>query len=171
MYMWPESQVFADIACCSLFITAVDYTDAAKILYQNGYDRPLKVTCSDGKQGINRIRSSYSRGHGDRVFQFYCSAYSSSGCSVCKTTPNYINKRHQHINYNCPANQVLSGVESVHYNSGEDRTWKFRCCESLSYVTANCELTPFINNFHQNFDYTIPGGKVMVGIHSFWRGK
>ena len=140
-------------------------------MWQNGWDRPLRAICPDGRQGINRIRSAYSRGHGDRVFQFYCTSYSSSGCSVCKTTPNYINKRRKNINFNCPANQVLSGVESVHYNSHEDRTWKFRCCESMSYVTANCELTPFINNFHHNFDYTIPGGKIMVGIHSFWQGK
>ena len=166
--MWPESQVFAEIhiACYILFII-----DVVKILYQNGYDHPLKVICADGKQGINRIRSSYSKRHRDRVFQFYCKTVGTSSCSECKTTPNYINKRHQHINFNCPTNQILSGVESVHYNSGEDRTWKFRCCESLRYVTANCELTSFINNFKQNFDYTIPRGKVMVGMHSFWHGK
>ena len=143
----------------------------AEIMWQNRYDRPLRVTCADGKQGINRIRSTYSRGHGDRVFRFYCSTVGKPKCSSCKTTSNYVNRKHQAILFNCPANQILSGVQSIHFNRGEDRTWKFRCCGSSGYVTTNCELTPFINNRYNKFDYLVSGGKVIVGMHSFWHKK
>ena len=84
---------------------------------------------------------------------------------------NYVNDYRKPILFNCPANQVVAGVESVHNNSPEDRVWKFRCCTSFQHATTNCELTDYINNLHGNFDYTVPGSKVVVGMYSTWVNK
>ena len=140
--------------------------------YQNnGFDRPLRLHCSKA-HAIKRIQSSYSSGHRDRRFNFICSRYGNpSKCSDCTTTPQYVNNYRKPILFNCPANQVVAGVESVHNNSPEDRVWKFRCCSSSGHVTTNCELTNYINNLHGNFDYTVPGSKVVVGMYSTWVNK
>ena len=75
------------------------------------------------------------------------------------------------ISFNCPVNQALTGVESIHSNAKEDRRWKFRCCETFEHVTSNCELTGKINRLHHTFDFNVPGGKVLVGMHSYWNNK
>ena len=114
----------------------------------------------------------YSKSHGDRKFLFSCVSYgSSSVCSDCKTTPQFVNKKQEAISFNCPTNQVLSGVESTHFNKGEDRRWKFRCCETFEHVTSNCELTRYINELKKSGDFTVDGGKVVVGVHSYWASK
>ena len=107
--------------------------------YQNGYDKPLTFQCSSS-HAIKRVKSKYSKTHGDRKFLFSCASYgSSSVCSDCKTTPQFVNKKKEAISFNCPSNQVLSGVKSTHSNEGEDRRWKFRCAKhlSMSPATAN----------------------------------
>ena len=130
----------------------------------------MRLYCGKS-QAIKRIRSTFSRGHGDRRFNFLCASYgSSSVCSDCKTT-DYVNRYREAISFNCPVNQALTGVESIHLNAKEDRRWRFRCCETLEHVTSNCELTGKINRLHHNFDFNVAGGKVVVGMHSHWANK
>ena len=140
-------------------------------MYQNNiYDGPLHVCCGRS-QAIKRIQSTYSSTHRDRRFTFSCGSFGALKCSYCKTTPQNVNQYRQPINFNCPANQVVAGMDSVHDNRPEDRVWKFRCCFTRGYATANCELTDYINKLHGKFDYTVPGKKVVVGLHSTWVNK
>ena len=62
----------------------------------------------------------------------------------------------------CSPNYYLSGMESVHKNSLEDRIWKFRCCCLSKHVTSNCGLTGYINNRYHAFNY-------MVGQSWTWK--
>ena len=136
--------------------------------YQNNFDGPLKVTCSSGRSAINRIKSVHSNSHEDRRWGFICSkVIKPAHCFKCKKS-GFVNGYHQQIMFNCPANQVLTGVESYHNNGKEDRIWKFTCCESFDHVTMNCELSGFINELDKRMDYTAQNGKVIVGLHSYY---
>ena len=116
---------------------------------------PLKAYCGK-EQAIYGVSSAYSTGHRDRIWKFFCKKIEQPKCFNCETSSEYDTQYQQHIAFNCPPNQVISGLESVHNNGREDRIWKFRCCANFEHV--HCELTGYIINL---------GLDSIVGLHSY----
>ena len=55
----------------------------------------------------------------------------------CSST-GYVNEWDLPMNFMCPANQYIAGVESDHDNGREDRRWKFTCCGIPNHITLSC---------------------------------
>ena len=109
--------------------------------YQNPFDAPLKMACRSGRGAIKRIISIHDNRREDRRWAFLCGhVINPAHCFQCRRT-NPVNVYRGPLMFNCPPNQVLSGVESIHSNAKEDRIWRFVCCESYKHVTTKCELT------------------------------
>ena len=139
-------------------------------MYHNQFDQPLIGHCGKN-QAVYRIQSYFSNIHKDRRYRIYCKSIVHNRCNAKCWKSNYVNSYRQHIAFNCPPNYYLSGMESVHSNRMEDRIWKFRCCYLPKYVTSNCGLTGYINYRYYGFNYMVGLGKVVVGMHSYWKQK
>ena len=154
---------------CALFHLVFFFSLASRYVGNNRPDQPLKAYCGK-EQAIYGVSSAYSTGHSsDRIWKFFCKKIEQPKCFNCETSSEYDTQYQQHIAFNCPPNQVISGLESVHNNGREDRIWKFRCCANFEHVTTNCELTGYINNLKKGLDYKAGQDKVIVGLHSYWR--
>ena len=58
----------------------------------------------------------------------------------------YINDFDQPMAYNCPLNQYVSGMESIHSNHYEDRRWKLYCCSLASkycHISVNEHISMY----------------------------
>ena len=71
----------------------------------------------------------------------------------------------------CPANYILTGVNSIHENSHEDRRWKFRCCRAENHFTRKCLVNGgYINDWNQMMDYNA-GAYVFTGVYSYYSNE
>lgn len=66
-------------------------------------------------------------------------------------------------------NGFIVGMESHHSNKKEDRRFSFFWQESPNHSLEDCSWTTKLNDFDQpKFDYTLPEGKVIAGVESFF---
>jgi len=73
------------------------------------------------------------------------------------------------LNFHCPAQQVLYGVESYHDNGKQDRRWKFKCCRVSSNVSLQKKrLTGSINDWDENLQWWCSkSDEVVVSLYSY----
>ena len=151
----------------------------AQVKYQNQYDKPLNVECSEEKgEAIYRIQSTYSTKTKDRRFLFSCIKIAKSPSIRCKWY-NDINEWDSPLLFTCPSDYYIAGIKSRHNNGREDRRWSIKCCRSEGYHTESCQLTKEINQFRQPIDYTAElsgcageeGQAFFAGLHSFHDNK
>ena len=138
----------------------------AKLMYKNQWDGPLSQQCPGG-QGFYRVRSEHNNGREDRLWEFYCRSVVQCASATCTTT-SYINNFRDVISFMCPKNKYMAGVHSYHDNGKEDRRWRFTCCSAPSYVTRECRLTGFVNNFDHPMNFIASAGEVITGVNSYY---
>lgn len=139
-------------------------TGIFKPKWQNEWDDHLRVECKD-KEGFTRVRSEHSNKREDRRWKWDCSKVAMTKFTKCVWS-DYQNGYDTPILFQCPANHILSGIESDHSNKSEDRKWKFRCCVAKNHFTRNCFLTDYINDWDKKMDYTAKD-YVFTGAMSF----
>ena len=140
--------------------------ETAQVQWQNDWDRPLNVRCRNN-QAFYRVRSYHDNGREDRHWLWYCrTVLRNTRFTNCQLT-GWQNDYDQPLMFQCPANKVLTGVESVHDNGREDRRWKFQCCDANGYYTRNCYLTNWINNWDASMDHAVPSPRVLTGAYSY----
>ncbi|BFZ22716.1 hypothetical protein BsWGS_25754 [Bradybaena similaris] len=79
---------------------------------------------------------------------------------------SYVNEYQQNAEFECPANQILSYMGSVHSSTYQDRIWEFQCREAGS-ATSSCYWTNYLNGLIQWVQYACPGNEVLNGIKSY----
>ena len=140
--------------------------ETAKTQWQNEYDDELDVVCPD-KQGFYRVVSQYDGTTRDRQWQWDCREVTKTTTANCFWTEDWENWFHRPFFFRCPANYILTGVNSIHHNAYEDRRWKFHCCDAENHFTKNCFATDYMNNWYENIDYTVDQSYVLTGVFSF----
>ena len=138
----------------------------AKTQWQNEYDDELRVECSD-KQGLYRVASQYDGTRRDRQWQWDCREVTKATFTNCFWTDGWENWFDRSFFFQCPVNNILTGVNSIHHDAYEDRRWSFRCCQAENHFTKNCFATDYINDWHQYLDYTVDQSYVFTGVFSF----
>ncbi|KAK3795192.1 hypothetical protein RRG08_056255 [Elysia crispata] len=136
-------------------------TAASCSSYCGSYD----PSCSH-RQTLKNIYSVHDNRREDRRWRFSC-ANGPGGCQVrdCHWT-GYVNGWDAPMNFVCPANYVISGLQSYHDNRREDRLFKFKCCIHKGYITYSCSLTGYINSWDGVLNYNVPSGHVLTGVAS-----
>ena len=134
--------------------------------WQNNYDGVLNVECSD-KQGLYRVVSQYSSPTRDRQWQWDCHEVTKTTFTECYWTDNWENVWDEPFFFQCPANYILTGVNSIHSNYYEDRRWKFRCCHAENHFTKNCFASDYINDWNQFIEYSVDQSYVFTGVYSY----
>jgi len=132
--------------------------------WDTSWDKEFTYTCPSN-QHLYRIKSKHDNGKEDRVWSFYCrnsGAVKTSGCSWT----NYLNSMDNVVNYKCPSNKILTGINSYHSNGPEDRRWKARCCDAATPLSG-CSWSGYWNNWDGWMDGSINNNQVMTGMYSY----
>lgn len=140
--------------------------DLARMQYQNSYDGPLSVSCY-GIQGMYKVTSVHSNYHEDRIWMWECRNVVNSGSLDSCSKTDYVNEFDLPMNFLCPANKYIAGVESHHDNGVEDRRWKFTCCGISGKITTSCRQTGYVNNFDTPINFEASNGEVITGVYSY----
>ena len=138
----------------------------AMMQYQNDFDQPLYADCN-GIQGMYKVSSVHSNHHEDRAWLWECRDVVSGGSiSQCSDT-GYVNEFDLPMNFMCPANYYVKGVESHHDNNREDRRWKFTCCSIQNRITVSCRQTGYVNDWDAPMNFVAGQGEVITGVYSY----
>ncbi|GFS13748.1 hemagglutinin/amebocyte aggregation factor [Elysia marginata] len=131
--------------------------------FHTNWDAPFLYECPLGLV-LKSIHSVHDNRKEDRRWRFGC-GIAASGCKLraCHWT-DYVNWWDAPMNFVCPANYVISGLQSYHDNHREDRRFKFKCCSHRHYITYSCSLTGYINNWDAVLNYNVPRGHVLTGV-------
>ena len=114
-----------------------------------------------------KVSSVYSNGHRDRAWKWECRSVGSSGHKKQCSSTGYVNEWDLPMNFMCPANQYIAGVESNHDNGREDRRWKFTCCDIPNHITLSCRSSGYVNSQNAPLNFQAGEGEVITGVYSY----
>ncbi|XP_068673352.1 hemagglutinin/amebocyte aggregation factor-like [Montipora foliosa] len=138
----------------------------AGVAWVNGWQQYFSVKCGNS-YSIRTWRSIHRNCKEDRIHYFQCSygpmSYQEKHCSH---TANYANDYDGKLSFKCPHNGFIAGVRSTYSGHHKDRKFSFRCCHKDGYCAHTCKLTPTLNNWDQEINYSVPWGYYLVGAHS-----
>ncbi|XP_043535221.1 hemagglutinin/amebocyte aggregation factor-like isoform X2 [Chiloscyllium plagiosum] len=97
----------------------------------------------------------------ERVWDFACKA-TFRGIINCSWT-DYVNNFDEGINFSCPSESLICGVENLQLPKHKDRKWKFYCCGKYTVCYANCAWTDYVNESKEYFSWLVPKGFYLVG--------
>ncbi|KAH9491656.1 hypothetical protein Btru_030606 [Bulinus truncatus] len=117
-------------------------------------------------ESLLALTSIHNNHHEDRIWNFTCSAPPHGAkLSTCEWS-GYVNQYDQLVNYQCPGEGMICGIESVHDNRHEDRIWSYFCCAPIGFITHGCELTPYVNTYDNLLNYRVPDDYILRGVDS-----
>lgn len=106
--------------------------------FVNTYDNPVNFVCP-GNKVMTGHYSVHNNNNEDRVFRYFCSDMVNPNdfsrvavrntCTWYPSTVGYVNNFDSPVDFNCPGNQVMTGVHSYHSSNNEDRRFRFQCCD------------------------------------------
>jgi len=136
--------------------------------YVNSFDGAFDYSAShNGRRGaIYHVYSYHSNGAEDRRFEFGTAA-TTVGDLVYESRYGNINSYDSTSYVDCPANYVLTGIQSHHHNGAEDRQFRYDCGHFSGWSTSNPNTTPYVNGWDQTVNYYCPSGKVLTGMRSY----
>ncbi|XP_063058490.1 hemagglutinin/amebocyte aggregation factor-like [Engraulis encrasicolus] len=138
--------------------------EAKDLRWQNSFDEALFFHCPT-LESISYIMSEHNNHHEDRLWDFHCQKTFTQTPS-CFTT-NWVNDFDDPLDFQCPSNSVITGMESYHDNRHEDRRWKFTCCNANYFCTGNCEWSGYVNDFDAIISWGVPSGHYLAGVSSY----
>ncbi|RUS79343.1 hypothetical protein EGW08_012897, partial [Elysia chlorotica] len=137
--------------------------------WMTDYDQHFTFQC-DENQHLKSIDSAHDNAKEDRVFNFTCEdAPAWTLLGGCEWS-GFANDYDGFLEYQCPKESVITGIESIHSNPKEDRIFKFKCCEPFGgppgMFTHGCLYTDFVNDYDETFSFAVPDGMVLRGVSS-----
>ena len=112
-----------------------------------------------------QIESVYDQTKNDRKWKFHCKKFPGK-ISCCQWT-SFINGYDKTINFTCPGNTFVAGVEAHFHKDYKDRRYKLKCCQFLNKVKSGGKISQsFINDWHGSLKFTLPTDSVIVGMES-----
>ncbi|XP_059141119.1 dermatopontin-like isoform X2 [Physella acuta] len=130
--------------------------------FLNEYDQPFDFRCPYGSV-INYIYSEHHDYFEDRRFEILCRSQKTTECAHS----GYVNAFDQAVNFICPGDKVMTGIESYHDNHYEDRRFNFQCCKIPDKKLSNCYMTAEVNTWDGPMTLQVPDGHVIQGAHSY----
>ncbi|MGI4401081.1 hypothetical protein ACR2V8_26850, partial [Klebsiella pneumoniae] len=79
----------------------------------------------------------------------------------------WINNYDGSMGFNCPYGYVVTGFQSQHSNSHEDRRWKMKCSKKFGMRTHSCYTTNYVNWFDGAMNFVVPWSYYVTGMHGY----
>ncbi|CAL1547710.1 unnamed protein product [Lymnaea stagnalis] len=133
--------------------------------WMTAFDAHFQFACPAG-QSLKHLDSVHDNHHEDRVWNFSCSVPPHGvSLSECEWS-GYQNNFDELLEFQCPNESVITGIESIHDNRYEDRKWSFQCCNPEGFVTHGCVYTQYVNTYDNMLTYRVPDDYVLRGVDS-----
>ncbi|XP_047188924.1 tolloid-like protein 2 [Scophthalmus maximus] len=129
--------------------------------YQNNAQGFLFHICPSN-EAVSGIKSTHV--DSDRLWNIGCKPFVGVASACSWSGP--INLFEKELNYNCPANSVITGVYSNYNHNHEDRSWYFQCCTTDQLITFECRESPKVNYFNEDFNWRVPGDNFLTGVQT-----
>ncbi|XP_033726357.1 dermatopontin-like [Pecten maximus] len=131
--------------------------------YVNELDGPMDFSCG-GNTSLHQLASSHDNRAEDRKWSFGCLP-SRNEVMNCVWS-GYVNDFDGPVLYECPGDDFINGIRSVHDNGKEDRRWSFQCCSLRGHVRDKCHFTGYVNQYDGPLSYTVPDDQLIHGTNS-----
>merc|ERR550534_256294 len=114
--------------------------------------RRSSFNCPRG-QYVKRMKSEYDPVSGDRRYAFICGG--DDATHQCGQS-GWENKPRQGINYVCPKNGVMTGLQTQYDRNKKDRFYNIKCCQFKSRELFGC--------FTSNYFFNYPKGGLNINM-------
>jgi len=154
--------VNADCCMSKLTLTVI----SGRTGWMNSWDGLLSWAAGSNKM-IHGFYSIHDNHREDRLWAFYTATASGVTCTPTGFS-GYVNNYDQVARFECPANQALNGVISIHDNHKEDRIWRFQCCAVSS--NAYLKVGPWSNwrnDWDRLLNFRCKSTEVVVAVNSY----
>lgn len=125
------------------------------------YDQEAKLNCPRG-QGISALESKHNNWKEDRVWRFQCRVV--NGLS---TSGSWSSSTKFKGTWNNRGTNLVTGIESIHSNKVEDRTFKFRMASQGSVRVSDCNDLE-TTRWDSHWTRSCPAGKFLTGAYSWF---
>ncbi|XP_005099799.1 hemagglutinin/amebocyte aggregation factor [Aplysia californica] len=136
------------------------------LTWMTDYNLNFHFDCNSTEKSLTTLTSIHDNHHEDRVWNVSCSKMNQTveltQCewSVATNDPDGL------MEYQCPNNDVITGLSSEWHQRQHDRVFRFRCCKPGLLVTHSCVYTDYINNYDGPLNYTVPDNWYLRGVLS-----
>ncbi|XP_070849571.1 hatching enzyme 1.2-like [Chaetodon trifascialis] len=113
-------------------------------------------------QVMSGIESSLGPDGNERQWKIECKALETKGCSWS----GFQDMHEQGLHFKCPANQVVAGFFSEFVMEQGVRRWKVYCCSAPGLITTDCQKTPMVNDWNEDFSWHVPADNFLTGIYA-----
>lgn len=156
------------LALLVMHISMIDYVTAGcnsnrpgGVQWANKWDGRAYFDCGTGKS-VTRVRSVHQNCQEDRIWSYSC--HTNAAAKYCFWTP-VLNSYDGVLNFNCPHDGFIAGMDSWHSNRQEDRQFKFKCCHNHDYRWVNCRYS-LETTYDSPINYLMPHGYYLAGAYS-----
>lgn len=134
--------------------------------YVNEFNRNLEYSCPVD-YAISGFHSIHDKRRSDRRWKIRCCKVSKARLEYKEFT-KFLNKLDSRLDYACAKGEVLVGVRAVYGYYARDRQWEARCGKlyPADNIVFNAQLTPFLNDWDQKFEFSGEKNAVITGIYS-----
>jgi hypothetical protein len=159
----PASETELETGCIS----------GASLTGWSDWDAGMNHVCS-GAQAVTQLVSKHDNGREDRVWKLGCSGLCTGELSGHYWS-SWANSWDGTLEYTCPTDYLVVGLQSVHDNGKEDRRWAINCASTPPrWVNgrargANVDQgswSDWINGWDGAMDYSCPAEQVLTGVYS-----
>ncbi|XP_033755806.1 uncharacterized protein LOC117338556 [Pecten maximus] len=134
-----------------ILFAGLTVTSALLISTANDYHGPMDFSCKDNST-LRHIFSHHANSREDRVWSLGCY----TGIEMvydCQWT-GYVNDYDRPFDFQCPGDDFINGLRSIHDHGPKDRRWAFQCCKMRGRIRRDCEDTGFLNDYDGDLNYT-----------------
>ncbi|GFS20253.1 hemagglutinin/amebocyte aggregation factor [Elysia marginata] len=87
--------------------------------------------------------------------------------------PRFENEYEETFSFECPQDEVINAVYSVHNNKHDDRRYQFDCRQAPSGATpGRCKWSDdYVNKWDEDIMYMCPPNMALAGVRSEFRKK
>ena len=83
------------------------------------------------------------------------------GCVAGARSQEWANDYDGYLYFECPTNQSVSHIISIHDNGHEDRIWAFECAPS-TYSLETCSWSGYVNDYDEVLVYECSSGAGLI---------
>ncbi|KAM8867015.1 uncharacterized protein ACB058_005156 [Synchiropus picturatus] len=115
---------------------------------------------------VSQIRSTHSEVDNERLWHIECRPVD---FNLTCSWASFLNMNEMDLFFNCPEDQLLAGVFSEFVMELGDRRWAFLCCSAPNLGTTDCQQSPIVNYWNEDFTWNVPGLNYLTGVQTHGR--
>ncbi len=114
------------------------------------------------------MKSRHSNAFQDRLYQFSCKRILATNVQYdhCEWG-GFQNMFNEPLSVHCEPDYIMVGLYAIYSNTDKDRRFAFQCCHAPDHYTRSCSLSPYLNDFGEEIEYSVDDDdEIFTGMHA-----